>query len=148
MKRMLTALGLTVGIVVATGSIAAEDPIHQRQAIMKNNGAAIGVLVRMAKGEMDFDTDKAHLALRIINSGMQGYGELFPEVAPVEAETRASEDIWKDMEGFQALATKLRTVTNEAVASPPAEQAAIGPLLNQVGGVCGECHQAFRISTN
>jgi cytochrome c556 len=52
------------------------------------------------------------------------------------------------MAGFQAILDKLRIATNEAVAAPPTEQAAIGPILNVVGGFCNECHQAFRIQTN
>ena len=53
MKRSIAlALLLSAGLVATT---QAADPSADRQAIMKNVGAATGVGGKMMKGEMDFN---------------------------------------------------------------------------------------------
>lgn len=52
---------LSLGIAAASAS---DDPIADRQMMMKNTGASIGVLAKMAKGEMEFDATSANLAVR------------------------------------------------------------------------------------
>lgn len=147
MKRIATALVVGTGIVFATAVTAADDPVANRIAIMKNNGAAMGVLVKMAKGETDFDPTAAQLAFRVVNAGAMGYGELFPEGSG-GGESHAAEAIWNDMDGFQALVVKLQQATSAAIDSPPDSTEALGPALGSVGAVCGDCHEKFRISTN
>ena len=147
MKRIATALVLGTGVVLTTAVIAADDPVANRQAIMKNTGAAMGVLGNMAKGEVEFDQTTAQLAFRVINAGSMGYGELFPEGSE-GGDSRAAEAIWSDMESFQAIIVSLQGDTAAAIENPPDSVEALGPLVGAVGENCGECHEKFRIATN
>ena len=148
MKRVITALACGACIAVATAAVAADDPIANRQAIMKNVGAATGVLGKMAKGEMEFDALAAQMALRVINTSSYGYGELFPAGSETGGNTEAKDTIWSDMDGFQAAIVKFQVDTAAAVAAPPAAQADLGPILGSIGANCGACHKAYRIAKN
>lgn len=148
MIRIATAILLGTGLVAATALTAAEDPIANRKGIMKNVGASMGVLGKMAKGEMEFEPTAAHLALRVMNAGSYGYGELFPAGSETGGETEASPKIWESMDDFQAKVAKFQADTAAAVATPPASKEDLGATLGSVGANCKECHEAFRIKKN
>jgi cytochrome c556 len=130
---------------VALGSVLAAQGTHDsRIALMKNNGAAAGVLASMAKGEKPFDADAVKAALSTIAETAKTFPAEFgagsdqndPEVNP---------KIWANMDDFKAKANKLASDAQTALANPPANAAAIGPVLKTLGASCGACHEAFRV---
>lgn len=121
------------------------DPIGSRKAEMKKVGGAMGTLVKMAKGQMDFDATGALNALKTMNEVASGFGELFPEGSETGGKTTASPKIWSDSAGFTAAVAKFETDTASAIANAPADQAAIGATLGLVGGNCKACHETYRI---
>lgn len=148
MKRVVFAAALGAAVVMSTTVIAADDPIASRQAMMKNAGAAAGVLGKMAKGETDFNATSAEMAIRVLNVVSLGYGELFPEGSDTGAKNRAAPEIWTNRDGFNAEIAKLQESTAAAVESPPSSQEEVGAALGAIGQSCSSCHENFRLAQN
>lgn len=138
----LGALALAGGIVAASAS---DDPIASRKAMMKNTGASIGVMGKMAKGEMPFDAVQANLAMRAINNAAIGVVHLFPAGSETGGDTEAAPKIWEDMAGFVEKAKAMEDVTADAIAFPAASLDDLKEQLGKLGGTCKGCHEGYRI---
>ena len=136
------ALLLSAGFVCAA---QAADPSADRQAMMKNVGAATGVGGKMMKGEMDFDPVAAQLIFTTMNAAANGYGYLFPEGSETGNETEASPKIWEDRAGFEAAVAKFAADTSGVqITDMDSFKAAFGAATKN----CGSCHEAFRVKKN
>ena len=145
MKHLLFA-GATIAVLSATAvSWAAMDPIATRQAVMKDNGAAIGTLAKMAKGEMDFDATAANLSIRVLYSGAAGFASLFPPGSETGGDTEASPKIWEDMAGFEAKNDDLLNAAASIKATPIADLDGVRAALGALGKTCQGCHETFRV---
>ncbi len=143
MKKLFVAV-LTAG-VFASG-LAYADEIADRKAIMKQKvGASMGVLVKTAKGEMDYDSAAVVAAFQTMRDGTEGFIELFPAGTESGGETTASAKIWEDMDGFKAAFAKFHTDLDGAIAAAPADKAAFDAQFKQVSANCGTCHETYRI---
>lgn len=146
MKKIIavicTATLLSSGLAFAASH---SDPIASRKAEMKKVGGAMGTLVKMAKGKMDFDAAAALASLKIMNDVTGKFGELFPVGSETGGKTTASPKIWEDNVGFTAKIAKFKTDTAMAIANAPMDQAAIGATLGLVGANCKACHETYRI---
>jgi cytochrome c556 len=128
-----------VGLAFAQGS-----PIKQRQAIMKANGEAVGLVSKMAKGEVPYDAKAAAGAMKSINASAVKFTTLFPDGTETGENTRAKPEIWKNKKDFTDWGKQLEEDAAKA------EQAAAGGLdsmktaLAAVGKTCGGCHDDYR----
>lgn len=107
-------------------------------------GAA--TLVPMMKGDAEFDTKIAELALRMTYAGALAFGgDLFPESATSKG---ANPDIWVKMADFDAKRSDFVSVAKAAVANLPTDldglKAVYQPLLED----CAACHKPYRIKDN
>ncbi|MCB1462218.1 MAG: cytochrome c [Nitratireductor sp.] len=136
-------LGMAAAMFLTTG-VANADAISDRKAAMKSNGGAIGTLVKMVKGEMDYDPAAALAAFTTIREDMEGFEDLFPEDS-MTGDTTASPKIWEDMEGFKAAVAKVEADLDAAIAAAPQDKAAFMPVFQQVAGNCQACHETYRI---
>lgn len=143
MTRTITlALFMTAGLFGATH---AADPSADRQAMMKNVGAATGVGGKMMKGELDFDPVAAQLIFGTMNAAASGFGYLFPEGSETGNETEASPKIWDDKAGFEAAVAKFVADTSSLkITDMDSFKAAFGAVTKN----CGSCHEAFRVKKN
>ncbi len=124
---------------------AAMDPIAERKAVMKNNGAAIGTLAKMAKGEAPFEAGAANLAVRVLYNGSAGFTALFPAGSETGGETEASPKIWEDMAGFKAKDVALEEAAAGVMATPIADLDGVKAALGAIGKNCQGCHETFRV---
>lgn len=137
-------LGMAAAMLFAT-SVAHADVIADRKAMMKEkNGASIGVLVKMVKGEMDYDPAAALAAFTTMREGTEGFETLFPEDS-MTGDTTASPKIWEDMEAFKAAVAKFHADLDAAIAAAPQDKAAFMPVFQTVAANCQSCHETFRI---
>jgi cytochrome c556 len=145
MKRVLFA-GTALAVLTASAvAWAAMDPIATRQAVMKNNGAAIGTLAKMAKGEAPFDAAAANLAVRVIFNGAVGFSDLFPAGTETGGETKASPKIWEDMAGFKAKDAELVDAAATVMATPITDVDGVKAALGTLGKACQGCHETYRV---
>ncbi len=136
------ALLLSAGLVCAA---QAADPSADRQAMMKNVGAATGVGGKMMKGEMDFDPVAAQLIFATMNATANGFAYLFPEGSETGNETEASPKIWEDRAGFEAAVTKFAADTSgiQITDMDSFKAAFVAATKN-----CGSCHEGYRVKKN
>ncbi|MCB1475899.1 MAG: cytochrome c [Rhodobiaceae bacterium] len=147
MKRTVIAVAL-LAMAAISPAMASDEAIATRQAVMKDNGAAIGALAKMVKGEAEYDALAAQLAMRTIHSAAVGFDSLFPAGSETGGDTAASPKIWEDMEGFRMAAAKMAEDASAAIG--PAGQG-LDSLKGAFGAVaknCGSCHDAYRVKKN
>jgi cytochrome c556 len=143
MRVGLALFALSVMVVSGAGvAVSQDDPIAARQQLMKNNGAAMGALNAMVKGDAPFDAAAAKAAFQTLVDDMTVFPTLFPDGSDT-GDTKAGPAIWSDRAGFEAASAKLATDAAAAAASVTTldEPKAAFPT---VGGNCGACHQKYR----
>ena len=122
-------------------ALAQEDLVAKRQAMMKDNGAQAGVVVKMIKGEAPFDAAAAKAAMEKIAANA---AEIPADFAPGSEGGKALPAVWENFAGFEADAMALKTAAEEAAAAADQGVEALGPAFGAVGQACGTCHQTFR----
>lgn len=142
MRKFVFAIS---ALALAT-TAAFADVIADRQAVMKENGKQVGVLVKMVKGEADFDAAAVLAALTALNNSVQqiDVAASFPAGSD-KGDTTASPKIWEDMAGFQAQVDKFKAVTAAAVAAPAQDLDALKAQVGAIGQTCSSCHETYRI---
>jgi cytochrome c556 len=135
------ALVMVIGAGMAAS--ANDDPIESRQAIMKNVGAAMQVAGNMARGEAEFESRAALMALRTLNSSIIGFTQFFPEGSG-EGDTRALPAIWENMDDFLSRADDLRVASAAAIEAEPQDLSSFQAVFGPVGQSCGACHEDYR----
>lgn len=143
--RMRFGVALVAISVILTGvAVGQDDPIAARQQLMKMNGAASKIAFDMVQGKTPFDAAKAAEAMNVILSDIEEFPTLFPEGSDV-GDTKASPDIWTNMDDFKALAAKLATDASAAAAAASEGPEAFKVAFSEVGADCGACHRQYRV---
>ncbi len=139
----LLKLSLAAGLFAAAvgTSFAAGNPASERQALMKNVGAATKAGASIAKGEVEFDLVAAQLVLHTMNGSALGFGYMFPAGSETGSETEASPKIWEDRAGFDAAVNKFVADTSAKVTDLDSFKAAFGAATAN----CSSCHKAWRV---
>lgn len=143
MKKLIVG---TIAAVVMVSTSAFADPIADRKAAMKNVGMAMGTLVKMVKGQMDYDANAALLSFAIMNNAAIGYSSLFPAGTETGGETTAHAKVWSDTAGFTAGMDKFRDDAAAAIAAKPADLDAFKAAFGKVAANCKVCHETYRVA--
>ena len=145
MKKILFG-ALSVAIISGGMAWAAghSNPIDTRKNAMAGVSTSMGALSNMAKGTTEFKAWGAAAALRGMSYAVHDYGNYFPDGSVGENST-ASPKIWEDMAGFKGKLEKFQADIAGAIANPPQEASAIGPIMQTLGGNCKGCHETYRI---
>ena len=133
-----------VGLVAAFSTVKAEGIGDDRSAVMKAIGGATAQLAGIAKGEKPYDAAVVKSSLETISAKIKTFPPLFP-AGKVEEDGHANPAIWENLDDFKAHADKLGATADSLVAQLPADQAAVGAALGQIGAICGDCHQKYRL---
>ncbi len=143
------AAGVALATLVTIPSANAQDMRGMqvaRQAMMRSNGAHMGVIGAFNEGGIT-DPKLVESAAGAINRIAKALPAVFPPGSGVEAgATRAKAEIWTDWDGFLAAAQALDTTSAalvEAAKSGNAE--AIAAAAGAIGGEAfGACHGKYR----
>jgi Cytochrome c556 len=141
MMRLMTTF-LTAGLLT-TAAIAADDPIAEREKLMKAIGDDMKTAAGMVQGKVAYDAGAAAAAMTSISEKAGRIAGLFPEGSGT-GKTDALPVIWEQKADFDAKADKLKT---EAAAA--AEAAAGGLDAFKASFVvaaqnCKGCHETYR----
>lgn len=136
----------TVLAGVAFGSVIAADGTHDsRIAMMKKVGGAAGTLGAIAKGTKPYDADAVKAALTTIAETAKAFPDQFGPNSD-KSDPEVNPKLWDNIDDFKAKAAKLSSDAEMALNALPADQAGVGAALKTLGGNCGACHQAYRIT--
>ena len=143
MRKLIFA----ISAFALAGTAALADPIADRQALMKANGKAAGMIAPIVKGEKPFDAEVVLAALTTLNENAQkiDVAALFPAGSDKGGETTASPKIWEDMADFQARMDKFKADAAAAAAAPAKDLDALKAQFEALGKNCGGCHETYRI---
>lgn len=141
MKKFVLALS----VLALAASAAVADPIADRKALMKANGAAVGSIAPIVKGAQPFDAAVVLAALTKLNEDAQKFdvATLWPEGSA--GDSKSSPKIWSDKAGFQAAVDKFKADAAAALAAAPQDLDALKVQFGAVTSNCGGCHQAYRM---
>ncbi len=142
MKKLL--IGTFAACLMASTSVYA-DPIADRKAAMKNVGMAMGAMVKMLKGQTEYNPQLAVVAFSVLNNATIGFPSLFPVGSETGGKTIASPKIWSDMDGFKAAVAKAQADSAAAIAAKPADIGEFRAIFGKVAGNCKACHEAYRV---
>jgi cytochrome c556 len=133
-------------VLAVIGSVAAAQmgPIESRQACMKANGKAMGVMVPVIKGEAPFDKAAIDAALTATEAACAGWADWWGEdTMPGGAvKTRAKPEIWSDKAGFEAAGAAYGKALGAVKAA--ADEAAFKAAFPALGGSCQGCHEKYQ----
>lgn len=145
-KLILTAL---IAALPAGAALAGpEDVAKARQGFYKLMGLEMGQLAGMAKGDIEYDADKAlgHAA-DILALTKYNPGDLYApgtSKADLPGMTRALPAIWEDFEGFRGKGAAFVAAVAELNEAAGNGRAALAPAVGKLGGTCKACHDDYR----
>ncbi|MCT4654926.1 MAG: cytochrome c [Cohaesibacter sp.] len=145
-------LAAATACLFASPALAADDPkleaVEARQGYYKLLGANMGVLAGMAKGEIEYDAEKAKLhAGNIAKLSETNISFLYIPGTSAEdmaGKTRALPAIWKDMPGVGAAAKKYVEAAANIAKVAGEGRASLGGGVKMLGGSCKGCHDNYR----
>jgi len=129
--------------VAATAVIAQQNPIEQRQALMKKNNEHAKAMITMIKGEAPYDIAKVNAAFDQWTETAKQLGSLFPPDSK-EGDTRATEAVWSQRDKFESrIANFAKDVTDQRKKATSGLDG-LKAAISVVGKACGNCHETFR----
>lgn len=155
MKKLLVTGAIVISSMLSVNTMAqmsdedAAAAVKRRQSVFQLLSFSNAPLGQMARGNMEFDKDKAMLGLERITV----LAPMIPEVFAAadthmnkSVETRAADTIWENQADFAQLAQDLVDGA-EAAMEILENQGADGvrQAVGQVGPKCGACHDRFRL---
>jgi cytochrome c556 len=141
---MIRTVLAVAAIAVGVTTVAAQDPIAARKALMKENGAQARNGAQMVKGDAPFDLGKAKAIFAAYSDAAAKMPGLFPDNSKTGGETTAAPVIWEKKKDFDAAFAKFGAdakAASEKVTNLDTFKAEFGAVQKN----CGGCHEVYRI---
>lgn len=148
-------LPLVVLLVPAAGELALaqdepENVVKYRKALMRAQGAYLGAISGVARGEVGYLDHVAGHA-RALQELARLIPQLFPEgTGPDSVDTDALPSIWENQTDFEAKADQLEAEAGKLVkVAATGDSVAIAKQMANLGrNGCGACHNDYRKRQN
>lgn len=140
---MIRKVLAVAALIAATTAGAQEDPIAQRQALMKGMGRATGAVVKMMKGESAFDLATVHASLKTYIDGSAKAPSLFPDSSKTGGKTEALPAVWSNKADFEGKFAKFGKDAEAAMVAIK-DEATLKATMPGVLKSCGGCHEMYR----
>lgn len=148
MKFKLVTAALITALSAGTVFAGAHLPYEQRQAAMKTMGGSMRIVGGMAQGAVEFDGAVLASTLAAMQAAAETAQGAFPAEPDVSPDSHVLAAIWENRADFDARLANLVGTLTAAAANPPADAAAVGALLGELGPQCQACHQNYRMPMN
>jgi cytochrome c556 len=141
-RLLVTAAALVLGATFAAA--AGDDTIKARQACMKAQGASLGALFPILKGEKPYDATEVKAAVDSMSAACADWSNFWSEdsMTSTTMKTRAKPEIWTDKAGFEAVGGTAYTALTARRAAT--DEASLKAALPAVGAACQGCHEKFQ----
>ena len=150
--RRFTKIAVLAGAVAAVATVAvAQDfkrEIGARKSVMQLRGFYLGQLGAMAKGEAEYDAERAMaMAASLDALAKLDASAMWPQGsdnAAMPDATRALPAIWETFPAIAENGKAFSDATAALAASAGDGVEALGAGVGEVGKACGSCHEKFR----
>lgn len=146
-KIIIAAIALSLPTLAVADELA--DAVKARQEHMKTYGKNIGMLAKMAKGEMEYDAAAAQAAADVLveysTKDQSGYWLPGTSSEDMPGVSYALPALWSS-DGAKAGEIGKEFVMNAAALQEAAGagQGEMGKALGAVGKNCSDCHKSFQ----
>ena len=130
-----------------SASIAQNDPVAQRRAVLKGFGDAAKAPGAIMKGEQPFDLATVQKSLDVYIDGAKKLPAMFPDTSKTGGETAALPKIWDEKAKFEGIFAKLGADAAAAKAAIT-DEASFKANMGKVFGDCKACHDDYRAKKN
>jgi cytochrome c556 len=137
---MRTSGAIVAVLLTASFAIGDDGPIAQRRLIMSKMQRAEVTANNVILGK--FFPEKAVAAMKTMEDNLTVFPTLFPESGG-QGETKASPEIWKNMDDFKSLAAKLVGDAKKAEGAAASGQNAFMLAFAEVKKDCDACHAKY-----
>lgn len=141
MTSRWVALAAAAFSVAAATSVLAQDPVAEREKLMKEWGQLTRPAGAMLQGKASFDLATVQKALDAYVAHAETLPALFP--AGSQAKSDALPSVWEKKGEFDALFVKFGTDAKAAKAAIT-DEASFKANFPGVVRNCGACHDSFR----
>lgn len=152
--KQLKILALA-GVIAATaggGAFAQDAAIKARKALMQLYGFHLGQLSAMAKGDVDYDGERAGaIAASLMAVASVDQTAMWPPGSDSDAmpdTSRALPAIWTTFPAVLDKAAEFEEAVAALAGSAGNDLESLQAGLGAVGKTCGGCHEAFRKPNN
>lgn len=142
MKVRLAAFAAALCAVTATTAVLAQDPVAEREKMMKEWGQLTKPVGAMLQGKAEFDLPTVQKALDSYIAHSATFPSLFPAGSGA-GKTDALPAVWERNDEFRALFAKMGTDATAARAAIT-DAATFKANFPTVVKNCGTCHDSFR----
>lgn len=156
MMKTFGRIALVVAVTSAGGAALADNhganpAVKARQSLMNLYAHYVGTLGAMAKGEVEYDAEKASGAansLNLLTSELDQSSMWPPNSSNAELgdETRALPVIWSTYPAISEKAKAMNEATAAMVQAAAVDLASLQGAMKALGGSCGGCHKEYRQS--
>ena len=156
--KKLTLVAVSLAALAVSGTVWAgghggNPAVKARKAHMQLYAFNLGVLGGMAKGEVEYDADRATAAANNLvgltqNVSQAGYWAPGTSNADLGDETRALPGLWGADSTAMAIGGEMGEAVVQLAAAAGSGQEGLGAAVGAVGKTCGTCHKAYRAPSN
>jgi cytochrome c556 len=134
----LAAGGMAQDVDPAIAAYTPEQAVEARQVAMKENGGTLKAAGTLTGAEAVAAADT--LIKNFIN-----LPHLFPE-GSIVGDSKALPAVWENFDDFTGrFAAGLEAAKAMKVAAEAGDAAAYGASMKTIGGLCGQCHETYRV---
>ena len=140
--KSLILIFVTMSSIALAHSGVKDENVKERMMVMKEMANNTKVIGQMLKGKMEFDADKAKLALERLSSLSLETSEVF-KVNATDPKSEAKSSIWDEFDKFTKLSKDLAETSTFLVNSIET----IDDLRSALKGIssgCKACHSQYR----
>lgn len=155
--KKLTILTVSLAALAVSGAVWAgghggNPAVKARKAHMQLYSFNLGTLGGMAKGEVEYDADRASAAannlVTLTQVSQAGYWMPGTSNAELGEETRALPELWGADSKAMQIGGEMGEAVKQLAAVAGNGQEGLGAAVGAVGKACGDCHKAYRQSNN
>ena len=140
--KSLILIFVTISSIAFAHSGVKDENVKERMMVMKEMANNTKVIGQMLKGKMEFDSDKAKLALERLSSLSLETPEVF-KVNATDPKSEAKSSIWDEFDKFTKLSKDLAE-TSILLAGSIDSIDDLRPALRGVSSGCKACHSRYR----